>query len=199
MTVRLDLRPVKIDVPAERVAKRAGVVCAVSFCFFAVSAALFLAEAGTAFYRTGSFKDFASINGEYKTRLSSADAELKQLRAESGNAARRVEFILGGLPALQFLDGAAACLTDGLAIESVEMSRGSALVKGAALSDEAVLSFAKALSRSPSVEKVGVPAVASAQLCSAEIKTFSLDVKLRDLKGSILSPRSILPERGVFV
>ena len=187
MTVKLDLRPDRIDGAEALAAKRACLVCAASFCLFVLCVAVFIATAGSAFYRIANLEDLHDVNEMNEARAAAASAELKDLRAESLRAAEDVDFILSGAAVLEFLDGVAACQNDSMTVEYIEISLASALLKGVALSDRGVLLFADAVARLPAVEKVGIPAVTSAERCGAEIKIFSLDVKLRSVREVLLS------------
>ena len=118
----------------------------------------------------------------YEARAASAGAELKALRAADLRAAEDVDFVLSGAAV-----GVAVCQNESVTVESIEISSASALLKGAALSDGGVLAFAEAVARLSAVEKVGIPAVTSAERGGAEIKIFSLDVKLRSVRDVLLS------------
>lgn len=193
MTVRLDLRPDRLDGAEALAAKRGGFLCAASLCIFVLCAAFFIATAGKALYITANFEDLHDANKMYEARAAAAEAELKTLRAESLRAAENVDFVLSGVPVTEFLDGVAVCQNDSITVEYIEISSSSVLLKGAALSDRGVLAFAEAVAGLPAVDKVGIPAVTSAERRGAEIKIFSLDVKLRSVRAVLLS----LNEAGV--
>lgn len=123
----------------------------------------------------------------YEARAASAGAELRALRAADLRAAEDVDFVLSCAAVLEFLDGVAVCQNESVTVESIEISSASALLKGAALSDGGVLAFAEAVARLSAVEKVGIPAVTSAERGGADIKIFSLDVKLRSVRDVLLS------------
>ena len=186
MTVRLDLRPDRLDESGERAAKAAGVVCFSSFLIFILSFVAFFCVAGRAFY-VAAADGYSEANKTYEARIAAADAELKTLTASNGRASGDLDFVFGGVPALEFLDCVSASLNDGIVIESIELSQGAALIKGAAFSDGGVLAFAEALERSHVVSAVGVPAVTSSSERGApEIKNFSLDVKLHNIRDILL-------------
>lgn len=186
MTVRLDLRPDRLDERTERAAKRAGVLCAVSLCVFFLCAAAFAAASAKAFLSLKTAKNLSVENKIYEERAASAVSALKELRSSESAAARNVDFVFGGVPALEFLDGVAACGSK-VTVECIEMSPGSALVKGTAFSDGDVLAFADALARLEAVEDVGVPAVASDEGRGVSVKSFSINVKLKDIRRVMLS------------
>ena len=58
MTVRLDLRPDRLDGEEELAAKRAWRVCGASVCVFALCAIVFVAAAVSSLYKIESFPDF---------------------------------------------------------------------------------------------------------------------------------------------
>lgn len=187
MTVKLDLRPDRLDGAEALAAKRAGLVCGASFCIFVLCATVFIATAGSALYGIANLEDLHDANKMYEARAAAAAAELKALRAESLRAAEDVDFVLSGAAVSDFLDGIAVCQNDGMTVEYIEISSASALLKGAASSERGVLAFAEAVARLPAVEKVGVPDVTSAERDGAEIKIFSLDVKLHSVRAVLLS------------
>lgn len=191
MTVRLDLRPDQLDGAEAIAVKRARLACAASFCLFFLCAAVFIVTAGSALYRIANIEDLRDANKIYEARAAAAAAELKALRAESLRAAEDVDFILSGAAVSEFLDGVAVCQSDGMTVEYIEIASASALLKGAASSERGVLVFAEAVARLPAVEKVGVPAVTSAERDGAEIKIFSLDVKLRSVREVLLSINAV--------
>ena len=187
MTVRLDLRPDRLDESGERAVNAAGVLCFSSFLIFVLSFVTFFCVAGRAFYVAAAADGYSEANKTYEARIAAADAELKALTASNGRASGDLDFVFGGVPALEFLDCVSASLNDGIVIESIELSQDSALIKGAAFSDGGVLAFAEALERSYVVSAVGVPAVTSSSERGApEIKNFSLDVKLHNIRDILL-------------
>lgn len=196
MTVKLDLRPGRLDGAEALAAKRGGLLCAASFCIFVLCAAVFVAAAGSALYRIANLEDLHDVNKIYETRAADAASELKALRAESLRLAEDVDFILSGAAVSEFLDGVAVCQNDSMTVEYIEISSASALVKGAALSERGVLMFAEAVARLPAVEKVGIPAVTSSERDGAEIKVFSLDVKLRSVREVLLSLNEVSVRSG---
>lgn len=187
MTVRLDLRPNRLDESAAKAVKTARAACIFSFSIFVFSFLVFAAVSWRAFLTAGAVGGYVEANKIYEARIAAAGAELKQISEQTEHISRDLEFVLGGVPALEFLRGISASLNDGVVVESVEMSSQSALIKGAAFSDGGVLAFAEALARSSAVSSVGIPAITSSERGGVEMKIFSLDIKLHNVREVLLS------------
>ena len=189
MTVKLDLRPDRLDESGERAAKAANILLLSSFCLFLLSFVLFSCVSCAALYRLKNAPRFAAVNREYEARIAAAESELKRLALHNARTAADLDFVFGGLPAVEFLDGLSLSLSDEIVLESVELTPKNALIKGFARSDESVLVFADSLARHPSVGSVGVPAITSS--AGGSLKIFSIDIKLRDIRTILLSSNTL--------
>ena len=185
MTVKLDLRPDKLDESGERAVKAANVLLFFSVCIFLASFVFFLGVSGAALYRVKNAGSFAAADKKYEARIAAAESELRALALHNARTAEDLDFVFGGLPAVEFLDGLSVCLSDEIALESIELTPRGALIKGLAQSDGSVLAFAESLAHQPSVGSVGVPAITSSD--GGTLKRFSLDLKLRDIRSVLLS------------
>lgn len=184
MTVKLDLRPDRLDASGERAVKAANVLSLFSLCLFLIAFVVFSFVSCNALYRVKNAGSFAAADKEYEARIAAAESELQALALRNARAAADLDFVFGGVAAVEFLDGLSACLIDEIALESVELTPQSALIKGFAQSDGSVLAFAESLARHPSVGSVGVPAITSS---GGVMKIFSIDLKLRDIRSILLS------------
>ncbi|KEJ91847.1 PilN domain-containing protein [Synergistes jonesii] len=191
MVVKIDLRANK---QAEASEKENNVLYYAVFAMaalFILSSILVIAKSAWRIYSLRdeemSLERRTAANNE---KLAVMDAEFKRIEAQNRDSADKLDFVLSGLPVVEFLYEIGERTPDGVALESVSMSNAVASLKGVAFADEEVLELGKALAAAKGVESVSLPAISAGQREGLSIRQFALEVKLNPLWGVLAEEES---------
>ncbi len=115
---------------------------------------------------------------------------------------QKMDFILDDVPTIEFLSSITPMITEEVSVESVKMTKIDAAVSGSAVNEEAILSFASAITESPYVESIALPEIKQSKTANGDkLFSYTFGLKLKPLK-SIASdsvPPSAKPAEGPSV
>ncbi|MDD7648753.1 PilN domain-containing protein [Cloacibacillus porcorum] len=125
------------------------------------------------------------------------ETELARLTKESGAVEEKLDFVLDDVPSIEFLYELGERTVDGVVVESLTMNRESASLKGVAFADEEVLEFGDGLLAASCVNSVSLPVITPTQRSGANLKAFSIELKLNPLQKVVLEGGMAGQEKGV--
>ena len=94
---------------------------------------------------------------------------------------QKMDFILDDVPTIEFLSSITPIIPEGVSVESVKMTKIDVAVSGSAGSEEAILSFASAITASPYVDSIALPDIKQAAAGGSRLFNYTLGLKLNPL------------------
>ncbi|ANZ45325.1 PilN domain-containing protein [Cloacibacillus porcorum] len=198
MVVKLDLRTNKQEQQAEQErSPRHYILFSLAALFF-ISSLLVFAMGGYRLYAIGSARRaMAEGVAADNENLKLMETELARLTKESGAVEEKLDFVLDDVPSVEFLYELGERTVDGVVVESLTMNRESASLKGVAFADEEVLEFGDGLLAASCVNSVSLPVITPTQRSGANLKAFSIELKLNPLQKVVLEGGMAGQEKGV--
>lgn len=188
MTVRLDLRLNREDsAPANRFGNVAQVVLFfVAMVHVLMSAAFFIMSIHKlSFLR----EKRTALTVEAKTAaldLEEVSSRIKRAVAKHDVIAENIDFVLSGIPALEFMRELEALSVDNVCVEAVSLASSDASIQGVSSNDADVLVFSERIESFRSVRGVSVPSITVDDKMPSALKRFSIKIELAELHDLLL-------------
>lgn len=188
MTVRLDLRLNRED--SVSLNQFRNVVQGVLFCIvviYVMTSAVFFV---LSIQKLSLMREKrAALTMEAETALldfKESSARIKKAAAGHGALAVNIDFVLSGIPALEFMRELEASPVDNVCVEAVSLTSSGASIQGVSSDDAAVLLFSERIESFRSVRGVSVPSIKADDKKTSGLKRFSINIELAEFRDLLL-------------
>ena len=125
--------------------------------------------------------DLLSETTEINNKLDSVNLAYNKALSSQQQYEQKLDFLLDDVPTIEFLSSITPIIPEGVSVESVKMTKIDVAVSGSAGSEEAILSFASAITASPYVDSIALPDIKQAVAGGSRLFNYTLGLKLNPL------------------
>ncbi|MDO4987616.1 MAG: PilN domain-containing protein [Synergistes sp.] len=188
MTVKLNLRSGRKNNAANDSSPEKHAVCLLGALFAAVSVIFFIYGGIKLYLLRSECAEITSELNRGNDNLASLDREYSTIKERNADIESRYDFVLSGIPAMEFLSELVDAVPDGVIIETVSMNSLRCSLSGIAFDDEEILEFTEKLGTEPAVAHIALPVITTENINGAVLKRYSVEITTKSLAEVLSDP-----------